>query len=244
MKSLCVDHKSLRASTLSFDAVGWGSSDSPCSSPLRSSFPRVCYRLGVGSGNSWSLPGTFAVPSSTENVNSSSFCVINTSFALIFSRVNFGCVQILYTLRCRQSGCLLSKFLPRSMHTQEISLVRLLCHIDEVWIYHVMRSDDTQSLLRMVLLVLWMVLRIVFHGDFPVCQEVLDISQIVIAFHRICPPFFHPILIEAKQLKYNSSTLRTALSAMQFVSDRWGVDVLLLHDNSSQDLPHSNEPYV
>ena len=70
------------------------------------------------------------------------------------------------TLRCRQSGCLLSKFIPRSMRTQEISLVRLPCQIDEVLIDHVMMSDDTQSLLRMVLLVLWMVLRICLSWGF------------------------------------------------------------------------------
>ena len=28
------------------------------------------------------------------------------------------------------------------------------------------------------------------QGVFPFCQEVLDISQIAIAFHRISPPFF------------------------------------------------------
>ena len=38
-----------------------------------------------------------------------------------------------------------------------------------------------------------------------------------------------------------SQTLRTALSAIPFVSDRWGVDVQLFQDTSSQDLRYSKE---
>ena len=38
-----------------------------------------------------------------------------------------------------------------------------------------------------------------------------------------------------------SFTLRAALSAIPFVSDGWGADVLWFHDNSSQDGPNSKE---
>ena len=38
-----------------------------------------------------------------------------------------------------------------------------------------------------------------------------------------------------------SFILRTALSAIPFVSDRWGVEVRWVHDRSSKDLPNFND---
>ena len=66
-------------------------------------------------------------------------------------------------------------------------------------------------------------------------------SQIARAFHRIRPTIFHPILIGANTAEVPSFTRLAALSAMSFVSDRWGVEFRWFHDTSSQDLPNSNE---
>ena len=33
------------------------------------------------------------------------------------------------------------------------------------------------------------------HGGLPIRQEILNVPQIGIAFHRICAPFFHPDMI-------------------------------------------------
>ena len=67
-----------------FVSVGWNPSDSPWSSPLKSSLhtSRCCLR--VGSRNSWSRPDNFAVPSAIGKMNSSLLCGVNTSFALNF----------------------------------------------------------------------------------------------------------------------------------------------------------------
>ena len=58
---------------------------------------------------------------------------------------------------------------------------------------------------------------------FPICQEIMNISQIATAFHRTSTPFFTADI--------PSKTLRTTLSAMPFVSDRWSVEVRRFHDN-------------
>ena len=75
---------------------------------------------------------------------------------------------------------------------------------------------------------------------FPICQEVLGISQITVhsmesAHHFSSKPDCN------RTAEVRSFTLRTALSANPFVSDRWGVEVRWVQDTSSQDLPDSNE---
>ena len=52
---------------------------------------------------------------------------------------------------------------------------------------------------------------------------------------------FHPILIEAKLLKYFLLLVRRVLSAMLFVSDRWSVEVQWFHDKTSHAVPNSIE---
>ena len=58
-----------------------------CSLPIRLDFSTDLHSSRsvprVGSRNSWSLPDNFSVPSAIGNMNSRSFCLINTSFALI-----------------------------------------------------------------------------------------------------------------------------------------------------------------
>ena len=53
-----------------------------------------------------------------------------------------------------QSECLLSKSPSRQIHSQERFQVTLSCHVDEVLIDLVLRSDDIQPLLQKVLLAL------------------------------------------------------------------------------------------
>ena len=54
-------------------------------------------------------------------------------------------------------------------------------------------------------------------------KEILNVTQIGITFHAICTPFFHPDCNNTTEVP--SFTLRTALSAIPFVSDLCGVDV-------------------
>ena len=73
--------------------------------------------------------------------------------------------------------------------------------------------------------------------SFPICQEVLNISQIAIHHFSSNPDC-------SNTAEVPSFTLRTALSAMPFVSDRRGVEVRWFHDRSSEDLPNFKEMSV
>ena len=64
-----------------------------------------------------------------------------------------------------------------------------------------------------------------FIKSFPICQEVLDISQIAKACHRIKPPFFVQTRLQNSSADVPSFTLRAALSAIPCVCDLCGVDV-------------------
>ena len=55
------------------------------------------------------------------------------------------------------------------------------------------------------------------------------------------PTIFRPSLMATILQTFLLFILRTALSAILFVSDRWSVDVQWFHDTSSQDLPNYNE---
>ena len=75
-----------------------------------------------------------------------------------------------------------------------------------------------------------------------ICQEVLNMSQIAVAFHGIGLPF---VFIQARlQQIHRCSFLffpHTAISAIPFVSDRWRVEVRWIRDKFSQYFPNSNE---
>ena len=75
----------------------------------------------------------------------------------------------------------------------------------------------------------------------PIRQEICDVSQIGISFHRICPPIFIQTWLQQYSREVPSFTLRTALSAIPFVSDLCGVDVQRFQERSSQALPNSGE---
>ena len=55
------------------------------------------------------------------------------------------------------------------------------------------------------------------------------------------PTIFHPSLTATMQQTFLLFTLRTALSAIPFVSDLCGVDVQWFQERSSQALPNSDE---
>ena len=67
-----------------------------------------------------------------------------------------------------QSEYFLSKFPPRSVHTQERYQAILSCRIDEVLINLALKSEDTQPLMQKELLALGMVLQIVCHMEFSI----------------------------------------------------------------------------
>ena len=115
-------------------------------------------------------------------------------------------------------------FSPRSTHTPERFRVGLSCQIDEFMIDLALKSDDIQPLLQKELWSFEWFSKSPFVRSFLFCQEVLNISQIAIALHRISPPFF----IHASWQQYSRRSffiLRTALS----------------DENSLQDLPNSND---
>ena len=78
-------------------------------------------------------------------------------------------------------------------------------------------------------------------------MESVNVSQIGVTFHRICPPndiqtwLQLPDLIATTQQKYLPLTLRAALSTIPFVSDLFGVDVQWFQERSSQTLPYYKE---
>ena len=73
-----------------------------------------------------------------------------------------------------------------------------------------------------------------FVRCFPIRHEVLNVSQMA------ATPFFIQAWLQ-QYFRVPSSILRTALSAIPFVSERWGVDVQWCQDRSSQALPNSGE---
>ena len=78
---------------------------------------------------------------------------------------------------------------------------------------------------------------------FPVCQKVLDISQIAIAFHRVWPPpFIQAWLQQYRRSPFLYSAYRSFNYAISFGS--MSVEVQWFHDKSSQDLPNSIEMSV
>ena len=79
--------------------------------------------------------------------------------------------------------------------------------------------------------------------SFPIRQEILDMSQIAMAFHRIGPPPFIQSWLYQYSAEVPSFTRRTALSAMPFISDRWGVEVRWFHDKTFTCFPKFHCPY-
>ena len=108
-------------------------------------------------------------------------------FALILREWNFRCVHVFQFLNvCDQKEYLLSKFLPRLTQTEEnpgktfwsraqIGNIFNNCPKRNQWAF----GWFSESL---------------FIRSFPICQEVVDILQIAMAFHGISPTVFHPDL--------------------------------------------------
>ena len=91
---------------------------------------------------------------------------------------------------------------PRSMHIQEIFQVKLSYRIDDACFDLLSKSDDIRPLLQMEWPVLWMALRIVFHREFPVRQEVHGRSADSNSIPWNEPTTCHPILTVAVQLRF------------------------------------------
>ena len=79
-----------------------------------------------------------------------------------------------------------------------------------------------------------------FTGRLPIRQEILNVSQIGTAFHESAHQLsFRPDCNNTADVP--TFTLRTALSAIPFVSDLCGVDVQWFQERSSQALPNSKK---
>ena len=122
-------------------------------------------------------------------------------------------------LQYPQSECLLLKFSPRWIHTQERLLVKLSCQIVEVLIGLALKCSGIQPLLQKELLVLWMVLRIVFHMELSRLLEGLGHFADCSRFPWNQLTVFHPILIATKLLKYPLSLFVQLFQLYHFVSD-------------------------
>ena len=80
-----------------------------------------------------------------------------------------------------------------------------------------------------------MVLRIAFHiRCLPIRQEILDMSQIAVAFRGIRPPLFHPDLIAIAPQMALPWFCALLSAAIPLVSDLCGVDVQWFQVYSSQ----------
>ena len=226
-----------------FVSAAWDPSEFLWSSSLRSSLPTSWYCLGVDSRTSWSLPDNFTVPSAIVNMKFSPlFLNVITSFALSH-RAWIPDAQVFQLL----SVCNQNISIPDSPRLQCISEKHswqdFLTQIGGAMTGVSQKSEISQPLLRTESLGLWMVLRIVSHrvfsdlpGDLQHFAESNRQHSIESAHHFSSKP------------DCNSTAdvpfffiLRTALSAIPFVSDRWGVEVRWFHDRPSHDLPNSNE---
>ena len=110
----------------------------------------------------------FSKPSAIRKMKISPFFGVLTSFALSLRAWISEASK--FSSSCLRPKCLLSKFLQHTMHTQGIFHVKLSYHIDGALAGLSPKSPFIQC--------------------FPICSEVLDISQVTATFHRICPPFF------------------------------------------------------
>ena len=138
-----------------------------------------------------SLCDNFGEPSAKGNTNAPSLWVIRTSFAFSLLVYTSDAPNFFPILQYQQSECHLSKFSPSSKRNPDRFLVVLSFRNDEftlclslgVWeIFHQCAKWNNWSLK-------WFT-ESSFVRSFPVCQEILDISQMAIAFHRIWPPLF------------------------------------------------------
>ena len=147
MKSPWIDQKSARASASSVVLIGWDSSSSPCSSPLKSSLLKVWSRLRVGFGNSQPLPDNFGVPSATGNIKSSPLCGVNTSFALRVFEDGF--LQFSHILNvCDHNVSFPNSLRDQDAYPRNIPNKKLSYQIGGALIDLALKSDDVQTLLQ------------------------------------------------------------------------------------------------
>ena len=233
MKSPWIDQRSPRASASSVGSACWDSSDSPWISPLRSSFTPYrlfppqsgCSEIAV---SSWQFCCSICDWEDEFII----FLADQHFFCLDSSRVNIWCIQRFQIFQVSYQDISFANS-PRD----PFQMVVLSCQIDEFPTDLSVKTDDGQPLLQEVLLALSMVLQIVFHTAFSRLPGGLGHYADSNGIHRIWPP--SPDCSNTADVP--SFTRRTALSAMPFVSDRWGVDVPWFHDKTSHAFPNSIE---
>ena len=130
-------------------------------------------------------------------------------------------------LQCLQPKYILSKFLPLFTHIRGIFQVKLSCQIGGAWTGLLQKSDNIQPLHQKESLGLYMVLRIAFHEGFSHLPGRLGHFADNNSIPWNQPTIFHfsykPDCNSTAEVR--SFILRTALSAIRFVSDRWCVEV-------------------
>ena len=133
--------------------------------------------------------------------------------------------------QCLRPQCLLSRFPQRATHSRKNTW-------QDLWT-ELMQSRQVFSRNRVIFHHRSKRNHRAFVRCFPIRQEILNVSQIGIAFHRFCHHYSRPDCNSTADVP--SFTLRTALSTIPFVSDRCGVDVQWFQDESSHASPTSME---
>ena len=204
-------------------------SDSPrrisCSYPLSG-----LSRIKVDVLRSWSPPEFLTDPSATGNTKVSPFIGVDTSCALSLrawsSDASIFCNSSMSATNMSPAEENIWKDFPA-----ELMQSRQVFRRNRVMFDHCSKRYNWSAEVFSEPPFIWCL---------PIRQKILNISQIAATFHGIRPPVFIQTDCNSAA-RVPSLTLRTALSAIPFVSERWGVHVQWFHDNSSQDLPNSKE---
>ena len=216
-----IDQKSARASASSVDSAGWSSPNSPWRSAeiFSPSVPALEWVFGIRSlfltillyHQLW---GTLTLPPFE----------VSTLLSHDSSRINFRYVHV---SNSSMSAIKISPFQvhPRSMHIRRNIAGKTF--FPNWWISWRNRIIFNRCPKKNHWAIKWFS-KSPFRRCFPVFQEVLDVSQMAVAFPRISAPFFILSWLRNNAAEVPSSVLRTALSTIP--SSR--IDEVLKFDDS------------
>ena len=147
---------------------------------------------------------------------------------------HFRCVHLSrFSPQCLRPQCLLSRFSTRTKHNRRIVLKRLSCGPRQVFGRNAVTFDHRA---KTGLFVLWMVRQIAIKVFSHQTKDLVRFED-GSSTPWNPPTIFCPDLIATGPQMFPSLILRTTLSAIAFVSERWGVDAQWFQKRSSQDLP-------
>ena len=196
--------------------------------------PRIgWYRIKVDVLSSWSPPIKF----------DSSICDWKFEFSIfweILLPLHWVFWSRFQSPQCLQPICHPSKFTPRTNRIRGTIQARLSFQIDGFLNGLSERLGHTQQVNQTEWSVFKRFSKTSFVWSLSIRQEILNVSQIGIAHFGICHHFSsRPDCNNTADVP--SFTLRTALSAIPFVSDLCGVDVQWFQERSSEALPNSKK---